>query len=119
MATTTATTTNILGPLTTTFTQPASCTVAVGNCDTCDIAWLDQHCISTGFDGNTGCFPPTTSGASSKTYALSTWGVYSPGLICPSGHSAACSYDGSASTGDFNFYFPPGASETAIGCCPS
>ncbi|KAK2607778.1 hypothetical protein N8I77_006430 [Diaporthe amygdali] len=117
MSTSIAAFTNTLGPLTTAWAQPASCTtgVAANNHE----AWLDQSCVGDSFGGNPSCWPPRTEGAASLSGALSTWGIYSPGTACPSGKVAACSYDGSKSTGAFQFYFPPGPSETAIGCCPS
>lgn len=119
-----ATSTNILGPLTQTWTQPSGCTVVVGGgpCPTCTTAWVDQQCIEpTGAAGDTSCFPPTTAGASPKATdsAVRSWGVYSPGLVCPSGYSSACSSHGPENTGDYDFHFPPGPSESAIGCCPS
>lgn len=114
--TTIAAFTNTLGPLTTAWALPASCTTgfAANNHE----AWLDQECSGNNFGANPSCWPPRTEGAASLSGALSTWGIYSPGTLCPSGKVAACSYDGSKNTGAFQFYFPPGPSETAIGCCP-
>lgn len=109
--------TNTLGPLTTEWAQPASCTTGFAAAD--DEAWLNQRCTDGSFAANPDCWPPRTEGAASRSGALSTWGIYSPGIICPSGKVAACSYDGSQSTGGFQFYFHPGSSQTAIGCCPS
>lgn len=117
MSTATGSSTNILGPLTITFTQPSECTILfnVGS----DVAFRDQACNGNRISGFTSCWPTPTPGADTSPQALSTWGVYSPGLVCPSDHTTACSFDGSASTGDYQFYYPPGSSETAIGCCPS
>lgn len=108
--------TNTLGPLTTAWAPPASCTVGLAAND--QEAWLDQQCKDDTFGANKACWPPRTEGAASLSGALSTWGIYSPGTICPSGKVPACSYDGSKSTGGFQFYFHPGSSQTAIGCCP-
>ncbi|KAL1877888.1 hypothetical protein Daus18300_002241 [Diaporthe australafricana] len=117
MTTTIPAFTNTLGPLTTAWAPPASCTTgfAANNRE----AWLDQECTGNDFGANPSCWPPRTEGAASLSGALSTWGIYSPGTLCPSGKVAACSYDGSKNTGAFQFYFTPGPSETAIGCCPS
>lgn len=109
--------TNTLGPLTTAWAPPASCSVGLAANDA--EAWLDQQCKDDTFGADKSCWPPRTEGAASLSGALSTWGIYSPGTICPSGKYVACSYDGSKSTGGFQFYFHPGSSQTAIGCCPS
>lgn len=117
MTTSIAAFTNTLGPLTKAWAHPGYCTtgIAANNQE----AWLDQHCIDDNPGGDPSCWPPRTEGAASLSGALSTWGIYSPGTACPSGKVAACSFDGSKNTGSFQFYFPPGPSETAIGCCPS
>ncbi|KAI0380903.1 hypothetical protein F5Y04DRAFT_256208 [Hypomontagnella monticulosa] len=110
----------LLGPLTTTWPVPPACTVAVGACSTCNFGWLGQTCAgSNTVQDATTCWPPRTSGAFTPSQPLLAWGVYSPGIACPSGYRTACSYDGAKQTGDFNFFFSPRASETAIGCCPT
>lgn len=117
MSTTIPAFTNTLGPLPTAWALPASCTtgLAANNHE----AWLHQSCVGSNFERNPSCWPPRTEGAASLSSALSTWGIYSPGTACPSGMISACGFDGSMNTGAYQFYFPPGPSETAIGCCPS
>lgn len=117
MSTTMPVFTNTLGPLPTAWALPASCTtgLAADNHE----AWLHQSCVGSNFERNPSCWPPRTEGAASLSSALSTWGIYSPGTACPSGMTSACGFDGSMNTGAFQFYFPPGPSQTAIGCCPS
>ncbi|KAI0847968.1 hypothetical protein F5Y00DRAFT_108534 [Daldinia vernicosa] len=109
----------LLGPLTTTWTPPPACTIAVAGCSTCPYGWLAQTC--GGLDevhDETSCWPPRTLGATTPGQPLLAWGIYSPGLVCPQGYTTACSYNGAKKTGDFNFYFSPEESETAVGCCP-
>ncbi|KAI0134063.1 hypothetical protein BJ170DRAFT_183415 [Xylariales sp. AK1849] len=110
----------LLGPLTTTWTPPASCTVAMAACSTCTSGWLAQKCYSSNsVIDEASCWPPRSAGVADKIAPLMAWGVYSPGLECPSGYATACSYDGSKNTGDFEFLFRPETTETAIGCCPT
>lgn len=118
---TTTPTNSVLGPLTTAWTYPSSCTVNVHNCLTCLQVLQGQTCttaLARGYMGNTECWPPR-SGSSIPT-ATSGWGVYSPGIECPVGYVSACAATGSAVTGNaFSFRFSLSAAETAIGCCPS
>ncbi|KAE9369984.1 hypothetical protein N431DRAFT_345662 [Stipitochalara longipes BDJ] len=116
----------ILGPLTTTFTAPATCTAAQRACSTCNYAWEAQTCYSGGAGGSetygvkdaTQCWPPTSAGLPEPTPPLWGWGFYSPGLICPTGYTSACS----ATAGSALTWTPEwslAAGETAVGCCPS
>ena len=113
-----------LGPLTTTWTgMPASCTVHALICSTCSTAFQGQKCSTDEVKGeqiitdNSGCWPPTTPGAGTPPRPLAGWGYYSPGLVCPSGYSTACTAQhGGRSEWDVEFNLVAG--ETAIGCCP-
>ncbi|KAI1393701.1 uncharacterized protein F4822DRAFT_424164 [Hypoxylon trugodes] len=111
----------ILGPLTTTWTPPPGCTVAIASCSQCDFGWLAQTCSngSTVHDQPT-CWPSRTADAYTPlSLILGAWGIYSPGVVCPHGYSTACTYNDLSQTGNFDFWFHPGASETVVGCCPS
>jgi hypothetical protein len=115
----------ILGPLTTTFTPAPSCSIGARACPTCNYAWEAQSCYSTISDNNvvygisdaTQCWPPTSAGLPSPTPPLWGWGFYSPGIICPTGYTSACS----ATAGNAMTWTPEwslAAGETAVGCCP-
>ncbi|KAH6855950.1 hypothetical protein B0I37DRAFT_65880 [Chaetomium sp. MPI-CAGE-AT-0009] len=108
----------ILGPLTTVFTPPAPCTIAIGLCQSCDVAWWGQTCAETGVEDNTDCWPTTTEGAPEPTkMPLYGWGFYSPGLECPAGYTTACSaVEGVTSQWKVQFQMEP--EETFVGCCP-
>jgi hypothetical protein len=112
----------ILGPLTTTFTPPLSCTVQVqGGGPTNNQAWQGQSCDGTngrGYSDNTACWPPATVTAPSPVGTLATWGFYSPGLVCPIGMTTACYATGGGSSG-WQVEFSLLAQETAVGCCPT
>ncbi|KAL5615349.1 hypothetical protein BROUX41_005397 [Berkeleyomyces rouxiae] len=108
---------NILGPLTTTFTPPASCTSLFGECSTCLQGWRAQVCLETKQIENTDCWPGTSQGAASATQPLQGWGFYSPGIVCPAGHYSACSAT-AGSTSGWEVQFSMIAGETAVGCCP-
>lgn len=113
-----------LGPLTTAFTYPASCTNNVIQCSYCLVAWQAQTCSdnpnnAAGVQDNANCWPPRTTASTFSTgVALNGWGVYSPGLSCPVGYNTACSATGTT-IGGFQFQFPVSGGETGIGCCPS
>ncbi|KAK0636763.1 hypothetical protein B0T17DRAFT_477890, partial [Bombardia bombarda] len=109
----------ILGPLTTTFVPPPACTVAVGACKTCNVAWLGQECVATGAQDNTDCWPTTTEGALAPEPTLYGWGFYSPGLMCPQGYASACSATAGSAGAGWPLQFKLTAGETAVGCCPS
>lgn len=76
-----------VGPLTTTFTPPPSCTSSplIAYADPSTSAWY--HYVSCQFS-IPGCTPSGTSGLSStasENFAVATIPYYSPGYICPSG----------------------------------
>lgn len=113
-----------LGPLTTTFTQPPSCTIAIAEQeDNILTGFLAYTCAlsqrnSTGLD-NTSCWPGTSSGAAAPSVPFQGWGFYSPGTICPTGYSSACSATGGASSSSgWPVQFQLLEGETAVGCCP-
>ncbi|UPL03169.1 hypothetical protein LCI18_014103 [Fusarium solani-melongenae] len=97
----------ILGPLTTTFTQPSSCRDLVGLCETCHAAFQGQSCGHMGAQDNP-----------SPTHPLKGWGIYSPGVVCPSGHTSACTATADGNS-EWPVQFSMKAGETAIGCCPT
>lgn len=113
----------ILGSLTTIFTPPPSCTVAVGHSDAGgllgflgdgnNLGFLGQGCRSGRPTDDLACWP---SMATSVT-AAPGWGVYSPGIECPAGYATACSATAGGSTG-WPMQFELRSGETAIGCCP-
>lgn len=111
-----------LGPLTTPFTYPSSCTLAVLECSTCSTGWQAQTCSDNtynnqGVQDNPDCWPPRINGNLLTDVAFLGGGFYSPGISCPVGYSTACSATGGGSTG-YSFQYPLLASETAVGCCP-
>ncbi|KAF5248376.1 hypothetical protein FAUST_312 [Fusarium austroamericanum] len=111
-----------LGPLTTTFTYPASCTVVVQECDACTNGWQAQTCSDNSFNAqgvqdDAECWPPRR-GSQSTGVALNGWGFYSPGIECPAGYTTKCVSTDDVD-GGFTFQFPLAKSETAIGCCPT
>lgn len=122
----------ILGPLTTSWSIPPSCTVNLQPCPTCDdVLFQGQRCaIEDDEDADddrgapTGtlqddpeCWPPTTSDVPNPQHPLRGWGFYSPGLACPTGYVSACTAV-HGSTADWDIQFRLTAGETAIGCCP-
>ncbi|KAE9372012.1 hypothetical protein N431DRAFT_407864 [Stipitochalara longipes BDJ] len=118
----------ILGPLTSTWTAPSSCSIAVQDCQTCTQAWAAQTCFAStastvtssvnyGVEDNTDCWPPRSSFASTPVPPLAGWGFYSPGLDCPYGMTPACSATGGGTSG-WSVQYGLLAKETAVGCCP-
>ncbi|GAB1309879.1 Proline-rich receptor-like protein kinase PERK2 [Madurella fahalii] len=115
-----------LGPLTTTFTPPPECTVAVGadrgflgiGAGPSDVAWLGQSCSRGKPSDATTCWPPTSRGAEEGSRPLQGWGFYSPGIHCPAGYATACSATGGGRSG-WPVQFQLRDGETAVGCCPS
>jgi len=106
-----------LGPLTTTFTPPAACALAIQDCKTCTQARLGKSCDATNGPMDVGsCWPGTSTGAPPAP----SGGFYSPGLACPAGHAVACTATGgSGGNSGWPLQFKLGAEETAVGCCPS
>jgi hypothetical protein len=115
----------ILGLLTTTFTQPPVCTQIVAACSTCFQGWQAQECYSSstniyGVQDDPSCWPPLSGLATVFSFGptLAGYGFYSPGLICPTGFTPACSATaGGSSNWDIEYSMVTG--ETAVGCCPT
>ncbi|KAF2968937.1 hypothetical protein GQX73_g4627 [Xylaria multiplex] len=105
-----------LGPLTTN-TWTYTCTEVIQQCSDCNVGWAAQTCVDGVVSDNQACWPPRATNVPVTSGALNAWGVYSPGIECPSGYTsiAAAIHGGSA---DFDFQFPLTAGETAVGCCP-
>lgn len=112
----------VLGPLTTVFTPPPSCSrVFFGSLT--DITygplsagWQAQSCAGTAgwprnFQLDASCWPPGMPAFASVPWP--NWAVYSPGRLCPAGYTKA--WMGTTGIGDL----PVAAGETVIGCCPS
>jgi len=121
MSASTSTRSNI-GPLTTAFTYPSSCAIAVLDCQTCSDAWQAQACSTNAFNSqgvqdNPACWPPQSNDEYLTDKAFNGGGFYSPGVSCPTGYSAACSATYGGIT-EYSFQFPLVSSETAVGCCP-
>ena len=124
--------TAVLGPLTTTFTPPSSCSdlyralygrSALASLNTNFIAFQAVTCIGITAGDPYGsmvddwpCWPTVTSMPSSG-HNDDGWGLYSPGLICPAGYTTACS-SLATTTEAFQFQFSLLANESAVGCCP-
>ncbi|KAF2650022.1 hypothetical protein K491DRAFT_609654, partial [Lophiostoma macrostomum CBS 122681] len=121
-----------LGPLTTTFIPPSQCSRVFLACPTCDSAWQGLSCDSQGApQDDTACWPTATSYPVQSQAALSGFGFYSPGLICPTGYSSACSAVSTrpnepaptaivtSAPMNGSFQFPMVEGETAVGCCPT
>lgn len=113
----------ILGPLTTAFVYPSSCSVVVKDCVTCSKGYQGQTCGTNTFNtqgvqDDPSCWPPRTDDSLVTDVALNGWGIYSPGISCPDGYSTACAATQGAD-GGFPFQFSLEKSETAVGCCPT
>ncbi|KAI0903402.1 hypothetical protein F4823DRAFT_283286 [Ustulina deusta] len=112
-----------LGPLTTPFSYPAHCAVAVGDCNSCTVFWQAQTCSDNSFNtqgvqDDPQCWPERRNSNLSTGVAVNGWGFYSPGILCPSGYATSCVATGTAD-GGFPFQFPLLDAETAVGCCPT
>ncbi|KAL2195186.1 hypothetical protein P885DRAFT_41437 [Corynascus similis CBS 632.67] len=107
----------LLGPLTTVWTMPDSCSVHVRLCESCHEGFRGQQCVSGEPQDHTTCWPPATRLSRPPTHPFVGWGFYSPGLECPSGYTTACTarYNGRPDW-EIEFSLIPG--ETAVGCCP-
>ncbi|KAL1842355.1 hypothetical protein VTJ49DRAFT_5523 [Mycothermus thermophilus] len=107
----------ILGDLTTVFTPPAHCTVAIGLGSKNDVAWWGQTCSPSRPRDHAGCWPPATELEDFRP-PFSGGGFYSPGLSCPVGYRTACwAVEGGKSEWRVQFKMEPG--ETFVGCCPT
>ncbi|RYP69878.1 hypothetical protein DL771_005821 [Monosporascus sp. 5C6A] len=78
-----------LGPLTTAFTYPPGCDVAVITSGA-SIGYQAQTCSNNpnaagGEQDNPDCWPPRLYGNLNGGIAFGGWGFYSPGLECPDG----------------------------------
>jgi hypothetical protein len=104
-----------LGPLTSTFTPPPDCTTALLLYGGDSTGYLGYNCIT--IDGQLwsqpaeACRPSRTVGIPPKDF-----GFFSPGLICPTGYTSACTATGGGHS-DWNVEFFLSTSETAVGCC--
>ncbi|KAI9712439.1 MAG: hypothetical protein M1820_001652 [Bogoriella megaspora] len=132
----------VLGPLTTTFTQPSSCSLIYGSVldDGELIATQAQSCglygTTTAYDpgpvivqglthDDANCWPRVTV-PTPWPETLMHWGFYSPGLSCPAAYYTACTAvlleDGSqppvTEGPNYSFQFALQPGETAVGCCP-
>ena len=129
----------VLGSLTTTFTPAPSCFSLFqplddrGLFDTLPLPSVALQAVTCASDefltsdmvDDKNCFPPVTTSVSSDNGFLNQ-GLYSPGLICPSGYTTACSAlpAKAKSTAtlngaeNFHFVYSRLPSETAVGCCP-
>lgn len=109
----------VLGPLTTTFTQPPECTTAVAEAsDQALLGRLAEVCGSETGAVDTSCWPTTSGDVSGPSTDTPGWGFYSPGVACPAGHTSACSATGGLlGKSDWPLQYTLSASETAVGCC--
>ncbi|KAH6989916.1 hypothetical protein EDB80DRAFT_781752 [Ilyonectria destructans] len=112
----------LLGPLTTAWSQPASCSIFYAANSDSDDSLSGQRCVNVDRDdlGQTeedpDCWPPRMRGVKDHDLPLYGWGFYSPGLECPIGYTSACT---AISGGQqWQVQFEPGPKETALGCCP-
>ena len=113
----------VLGPLTTVWTLPPTCTYLIPPCSTCVEFFQGQTCGTTasGDPGepqdNADCWPPRDRNVGTAQWPFVGWGFYSPGLSCPIGYTSACTaVYGEGSEWDVEFILRP--KETAVGCCP-
>lgn len=110
----------ILGPLTATFTQPPECTTAVAQASgEALVGRLAEVCGGETGAIDTACWPTVSFGVPGPKTDSPGWGFYSPGIICPAGHTSACSATGGLlGQKDWSLQYTLAASETAVGCCP-
>ncbi|KAJ2966252.1 hypothetical protein NUW58_g10707 [Xylaria curta] len=76
-----------LGPLTT-ATWTYTCTEVIQACGNCDNGWAAQTCEGGVVTDNQNCWPPRATNVAATGGALAGWGVYSPGILCPSGYTS-------------------------------
>ncbi|KAK2602298.1 hypothetical protein N8I77_008845 [Diaporthe amygdali] len=110
-----------LGPLTATFTQPPECTTAIAVASGQSLLGrLGEVCGSEAGTVDTSCWPATGGGVAGPSTASPGWGFYSPGIVCPAGHTSACSATaGLFGKSDWPVQYSLTAGETAVGCCLS
>ncbi|KAK8851613.1 CRA-b-like protein [Apiospora arundinis] len=120
----------ILGPLTTPWSQPAGCSVIVRKDSSyTDELWQGQSCQMTGSSSQSNywvhqaqeCFPPRTAGVTTPANSIfDHWGFYSPGIACPVSWTRACTVTYGEVGGAMPLAAPMTlqAGETAAGCCP-
>jgi len=108
----------LLGPLTTTWTPPALCSVYMNTCDTCTTAWQAQTCNpeSKAHDF-TGCWPPFAKSIPDPGVMMGG-GLYSPGIICPIGYTTVAMATSGGSTG-WGIEYSMNKDVTAAACCPT
>ncbi|KAK4223014.1 hypothetical protein QBC38DRAFT_400463 [Podospora fimiseda] len=109
----------ILGPLTTVFEPPASCSVAHPWCSDCPLAWVAQTCAGMTVQDNPSCWPETATWARSGGAFMFGWGFYSPGVVCPAGHTAACQATAGGKSDWKSFQYKMESEEVFVGCCPT
>ncbi|KAB5571782.1 hypothetical protein GE09DRAFT_642321 [Coniochaeta sp. 2T2.1] len=110
----------LLGPLTTQWTAPPICSYAMALCDTCTTVWQGQTCnpVSNAHDF-TDCWPPRSGDqASLDPGVMMGWGLYSPGIVCPAGHTTAAVATAGGIMG-WGVEYSMLTGETAVACCPS
>lgn len=113
----------VLGPLTSIWTPPASCSVPIADGPYTDegrtAAYRDQTCAtaaSSGIYDASQCWPPTAASAAAATPPFLARGFYSPGLVCPSGYSSACTAVGGSAVSGWTPEYTVAPMETAVGC---
>ncbi|KAF2012429.1 hypothetical protein BU24DRAFT_425093 [Aaosphaeria arxii CBS 175.79] len=121
-----------LGPLSTAFIPPPSCTRPALQSPQFGIARVGQSCADDGPVDNISCWPSVTAAALQPgVETFGGLGFYSPGTICPTGYVSACGFarpssgestsatitPGPMANGEFQF--PLVLGETAVGCCPT
>lgn len=108
----------ILGPLTTVFTPPPECTFAAVRSTPLSIGFRAQTCVGDTLADESSRWPEATAAAPSPTPPFHGWGFYSPGIVCPAGHTTACDATQGQRTGwDMQYALEQG--ETVVGCCPT
>ncbi|MCJ1312514.1 hypothetical protein MMC25_006188 [Agyrium rufum] len=118
-----ATSRSILNSLLTTYSPAGICTNYGGSVEDF-VAYQGQGCNGGNLQDTSTCWPSATISPPGPPYE--GWGFYSPGTVCPSGYTPACSAGfagslattSSSSTPSFAFQFSLLTSESAIGCCP-
>lgn len=122
-----------LGPMTTAWAQPSSCTIPMAVTQSAEGAFADTQTVALGLSclasitcnsesiscstsyfstPDPACVPPQT-----MSYNYAGDGFYSPGLVCPQSYTTACETT-NAGTRNFQPYYALTAGETAAGCCP-